>query len=39
MSSFTKLYSLSLRLGTGTFAEVKKAIEVETGVVRAIKAS
>lgn len=31
--------SCHVRLGTGTFAEVKKAIEVSTGVVRAIKVS
>ncbi|GHJ88647.1 hypothetical protein NliqN6_5049 [Naganishia liquefaciens] len=30
-------YQFRETLGTGTFAEVKKAIEVETGVVRAIK--
>ncbi|KAJ9123983.1 hypothetical protein QFC22_000774 [Naganishia vaughanmartiniae] len=30
-------YQFRETLGTGTFAEVKKAIEVETGIVRAIK--
>lgn len=37
--SFTLTARADVRLGKGTFAEVKKAVDVETGDLRAIKVS